>query len=169
MRAIGVNTAASFGFWDAAGLAAVKVPTLFIVGDKDDVAGYEGGVKALFENLVNSDRYMVVYQNARHNTAPNPPPAASLGRPAEYDHYAEPVWDVGRLNNLNQHFVTAFLNHRLKGQAEAAAYLNVATPVAANGVYSRNPDGTPKPGDTYWKGFAPRTALGIELYHLAPR
>lgn len=169
VRSIGVNTAAEFGFWNAAGLAAIRVPTLFIVGDHDDVAGYERGVKALFENAVNSDRYMVVYQNARHNSAPNPPPAASLGKPEEYAHYAEPVWDMGRLNNLNEHFVTAFLNYRLKGQQAAAAYLNVPTPIAQNGVYSRNPDGTPKPDDTYWKGFPARSAIGIELYHLGPR
>ena len=76
---------------------------------------------------------------------------------------------MGRLNNLNEHFVTAFLNLRLKGDAGAAAYLNVPTPVAQNGKYSRNPDGTPKPDDTYWKGFPNRTALGIELYHLPAR
>jgi predicted dienelactone hydrolase len=169
VRSVGINNAASFGFWDAAGLGGVRVPTLFIVGDHDDVAGYEGGVKSLFENAVNSDRLLLVYQNARHNSAPNPPPAASLGLPDEYGHYAEPAWDLGRLNNLNQHFVTAFLNYRLKGDLGAAAYLNVPTPVAQDGKYSRNPDGTPKPGDTSWKGFPARTALGIELYHLRPR
>ncbi|WP_424949383.1 alpha/beta hydrolase family protein [Deinococcus sp.] len=150
VKAIGVKTAAPFGFWDAAGLSNIKVPTLFLVGDHDDVAGYVGGVKSLFENAVNSDRYMVVYQNARHNSAPNPPPAASFGLPDEYNHYAEAAWDMQRLNNLNEHFVTAFLNYRLKGDPAAAEYLNVPTPIAADG----------------WKGFAPRTALGIELYHM---
>ncbi|ABF46221.1 dienelactone hydrolase-like protein [Deinococcus geothermalis DSM 11300] len=169
VRAIGLNNAAEFGFWNAAGLSAIKVPTLFIVGSQDDVSGYERGVKALFENAVNADRYLLVYQNARHNVAPNPPPVASLGNPDEYGHYAEPVWDMQRLNNLNEHFVTAFLNYYLKGQQDAAAYLNVPTPIAQNGVYSRNPDGTPKADDTFWKGFPARTAVGIELYHLKPR
>ncbi|WP_407538798.1 dienelactone hydrolase [Deinococcus radiomollis] len=166
VKAIGVNTGASFGFWDAAGLSNVKVPTLFLVGDHDDVAGYVSGVKSLFENAVNSDRYMVVYENARHNAAPNPPPAASFGNADEYGHYAEAAWDMQRLNNLNEHFVTAFLNYRLKGDATAASYLNVATPLAADGKYSRNADGTPKADDTYWKGFPARSALGIELYHM---
>ncbi|MGI8747241.1 MAG: alpha/beta hydrolase family protein [Deinococcus sp.] len=169
VRAIGVTTAAPLGFWDAAGLAGLKVPSLFIVGDHDDVAGYEGGVKSLFENAVNSDRYMVVYQNARHNSAPNPPPAASLANFDEYMHYAEPAWDMARLNNLNQHFVTAFLNVKLKGMTQDAGYLNVPTPIAINGKYSRNPDGTPKADDTYWKGFKNRTAVGIELYHLGAK
>ena len=166
VKSIGVNTGAEFGFWNAAGLAAIKVPTLFVVGDHDDVAGYQGGVKSLFENAVNSDRYLLVYENARHNAAPNPPPAAALGLPDEYDHYAEAAWDMQRLNNLNEHFVTAFLNYRLKGDMNATAFLNVPTPIAANGVYSRNADGTPKPDDTSWPGFPNRTALGIELYHL---
>lgn len=166
LKSIGVNNGAAFGFWAAPDLANIKVPTLFLVGDHDDVAGYVGGVKSLFENAVNSDRYMVVYQNARHNSAPNPPPAASFGIPDDYNHYAEATWDMQRLNNLNEHFVTAFLNYRLKGDTAAAAYLNVPTPIAADGKYSRNADGTPKADDTYWKGFPARTALGIELYHM---
>ena len=169
VKSIGVNTGAEFGFWNAASLAAIRVPTLFVVGSQDDVAFYQGGVKPLFENAVNSDRYMLVYENARHNAAPNPPPAATLGHPADYDHYAEAVWDMQRLNNLNEHFVTAFLNYRLKGDMNAAAYLNVPTPIAADGKYSRNADGTPKADDTYWKGFPNRTALGMELYHLGAK
>ncbi|WP_161880698.1 alpha/beta hydrolase family protein [Deinococcus alpinitundrae] len=169
VKAIGVNTAAEFGFWNAAGLSAITVPTLFVVGSQDNVAFYQNGVKPLFENAVNSDRYMVVYQNARHNSAPNPPPAASLGSPDEYGHYAESAWDMQRLNNLNEHFVTAFLDYRLKGKTEDAAYLNVPTPIAQDGKYSRNADGTPKADDTSWKGFPNSTALGIELYHLNPK
>ncbi|MGY2893428.1 alpha/beta hydrolase family protein [Deinococcus sp. UYEF24] len=169
VKSIGVNTGAQYGFWDAAGLSSIKVPTLFLVGDHDDVAGYIGGVKPLFENAVNSDRYMVVYENARHNAAPNPPPVASYTSPDDYNHYAEPAWDMQRLNNLNEHFVTAFLNYRLKGDATAATYLNVPTPLAADGKYSRNPDGTLKADDTYWKGFPARSALGIELYHMGAK
>lgn len=169
VRAIGVNFGGKYGFWEDEGLAGLKVPTLFIVGDHDDVAFYENGVKPLFENAVNAERYMVVYQNAMHNSAPNPPPAASLSNYDDYMHYAEPAWDMARLNNLNQHFVTAFLNLKLKGQQEAAAYLNVPVPISNNAKYSRNADGTPKADDTYWKGFKDRTARGIELYHLLPK
>ncbi|WP_425147774.1 alpha/beta hydrolase family protein [Deinococcus sp.] len=158
VRAIGVPGAAQFGFWDAAGLAGVRVPTLFVVGDHDDVAGYVGGVKELFENTVHSDRYMLVYQNALHNVAPNPPPGASLKYPDEYAHYAEPAWDSQRLNNLNEHFVTAFLNYRLKGQQDAAAYLDVPSVKADQGT-----------GGSGWKGFPARSAVGLELYHLKAR
>ena len=169
VKAIGVNFGAPFGFWDAAGLAGLKVPSLFVVGDHDDVAGYEGGVKSLFENAVNSERYLLTYQNARHNSAPNPAPAASLGSPDDYMHYAEPAWDSARLNDLNMHFVTAFLDLKLRGMADRAAYLDVKVPVAQDGKYSRNADGTLKADDTYWPGFPNRTAIGIELRRLMPK
>nr|RIY10288.1 dienelactone hydrolase [Deinococcus sp. RM] len=156
-RGLGVPTG-EYGFWDARGLEGLKVPTLFVVGDHDDVSGFEEGVKPLFENAVNTDRYLLVYQNARHNIAPNPAPSLPDLSFADHEHYADPVWDSARLNNLNQHFVTAFLNLTLKGDAGAAVYLNVPTPIAANAT-----------GQNAWKGFAPRTMLGLELYHLRPR
>ena len=169
VRSIGVNFGGKYGFWDEAGLAALKVPTMFIVGDKDDVAGYTGGVKSLFENAVNAERYMLVYQNASHNSAPNPPPAATLNSFDDYMHYAEPAWDMGRLNNINQHFVTAFLDNKLKGMASAAAYLNVPTALSNDGKFSRNADGTAKADDTYWPGFQNRTARGMEFYKMMPK
>lgn len=169
LKAIGVNFGAKFGVWDAAGLAGLRVPTLFVVGSLDDVSGYENGVKALFENAVNAERYLLVYQNARHNVAPIPPPAASRSNFDDFMHYAEPAWDMQRLNDLNLHFVTAFLNLKLKGMADMAPYLDVPVPVAQNGVFSRNADGTRKTDDTSWPGFAPRTAVGIELYKLQPK
>ena len=105
------------GFWDADGLAGLTLPTLFVAGSKDDVSGYEKGIKAIYEGAVNADRYLLTYINARHNVAPNPPPRASLqpGVSAdEYMHYAEPAWNEHRINNINQHFVTAFLGIHLK-------------------------------------------------------
>lgn len=142
------------GVWDATGLAGLKLPTLFIAGSKDDVSGYEKGVKAIYEGAVNADRYMLTYLNARHNVAPNPPPAASMqpGVAAdEYMHYAEPAWNEHRINNINQHFVTAFLGMQLKG-LDYAKYLTVST-------------GDPAEG---WPGFKPRMAVGLELRHAKP-
>ncbi|OLV18320.1 alpha/beta hydrolase family protein [Deinococcus marmoris] len=169
VKSIGVNFGGKYGFWNDAGLAGLKVPTMFVVGSRDDVAYYEGGVKPLFENAVNAERYMLVYENASHNAAPNPPPAASLNSFDDYMHYAEPAWDMSRLNNINQHFVTAFLDWKLKGKTEDAAYLNVPTPLSNDIKVSRNADGTPKADDTSWKGFKDRTARGMELYKMMPK
>ena len=164
LAAVGVP---GLSFWDADGLAGLEVPTMFIVGSEDDVAGYEGGVESLFEGAVNAERYLLVFEGARHNVAPNPVPAAAEANFDDYMHYAEPVWDNARINNINQHFVTAFLGETLKGE-DYEDYLDV-TPVAAEGVWSLQEDGSPTEEHSYWPGFENRTALGLELYHASPQ
>jgi len=144
--------------WDAASLARVTVPMLFVSGDQDDVAGYRDGVVPLFEGVVHANRYLLTYEGARHNVAPNPPPPAA-SNPAEFMAYAEPVWDSRRINNINQHFVTAFLGVVLK-QAPLQAYLELSPLVQAGTI-------TPEP--VVWKGFGKRTALGLEWRHLEAR
>lgn len=143
------------GVWDAEGLAGLRTPTLFVAGSKDDISGYEKGIKAIFDGAVNADRYMLTYLNARHNVAPNPPPAESL-KPGlhidEYYRYAEPSWNERRINNINQHFVTAFLGMQLK-KLDYAPYLDV--PQSAN-------------DSPVWKGFKPRSSVGLEMRHVKP-
>ena len=82
-------------------------------------------------------------------------------------HYADPVWDTVRSNNILQHFATVFLSIHLKGERDMQAYLDVV-PRGADGVYSVERDGRPKPDHTYWKGFKPRTAAGLVLERLLP-
>ena len=142
------------GVWDAAGLAGLTLPTLFVAGSKDDVSGYEKGTKAIYEGAVNADRYLLTYVNARHNVAPNPPPAASLlpSVPADdYMHYAEPAWNEHRMNNTNQHFVTAFLGIHLK-KLDYGKYLDLPETDAIGP----------------WTGFKPRTSVGLEMRHAKP-
>lgn len=142
--------------WDAAGLAGVRTPTLFISGDQDDVAGYKDGVLKLFEGTVHANRYLLTYVGGRHNSAPNPPSPAAWSNFDDFMAYSEPVWDSRRINNINQHFVTAFLGIQLK-QQPFQSYLDLP-PLQA--------DGTAKSDPGLWKGFANRTALGLEWRHL---
>lgn len=142
------------GVWDAESLKGLKIPTFFFAGSQDDISGYEKGIKAIYNGAVNTDRYMLTYMNARHNVAPNPPPAESL-KPGlhidEYYRYAEPSWNEKRINNINQHFVTAFLGIHLK-QKEFDKYLNL-----------------PQDSNTKtWEGFKPRSSVGLELLHALP-
>lgn len=142
------------GFWSTEGLSGLTRPILFVAGSKDDISGYEKGTKAIYEGAVNADRYLLTYLNARHNVAPNPPPPESLkpGLPLdEYLRYAEPAWNERRINNINQHFVTAFLGIHLKGQ-DYAKYFDL--PQNAN--------------DGSWTGFKPRTSVGLEMRHAKP-
>jgi hypothetical protein len=139
--------------WDSDGLKGLKVPIFFVAGSLDDISGYEKGTRVIFTGAVNADRYLLTYVNARHNVAPNPPPRNSLqpGLPFDfYYHYAEPAWDQHRINNINQHFVTAFLGFYLKNK-KYGQYLEL-----------------PGNSDTdTWKGFKPRTCVGLELLHYA--
>lgn len=158
------------GFWDEAGLAGVRKPIFFIAGSVDDVSGYENGVKKIFEQSVNADRYLLTFENANHNAAaPIPAPAESWSKVetldfVPFDHYADPVWDTARMNNIAQHFVTAFLGKELKGDAGMSPYLSLAEN-AGDGVWAANEDGSFKPEHTYWKGFQKRTAKGLSLLH----
>jgi predicted dienelactone hydrolase len=143
------------GVWDAESMKGLKVPTFFVAGSQDDISGYEKGIKAIYNGVVNTDRYLLTYMNARHNVAPNPPPAESLqqGLPFdEYYRYAEPAWNERRINNINQHFVTAFLGICLKKE-DNGKYLNL--PANSN--------------DKTWEGFKARSSAGLELLHTLPK
>lgn len=139
------------GVWDLEGLKGLTVPTFFVAGDQDDISGYDKGIKAIYDGSINTDRYLLTYKNARHNVAPNPPPAEAL-RPShhidEYYRYAEPSWDQRKINNVNQHFVTAFLGTHLKGE-DFSQYLDI--PENSN--------------DQDWPGFVPRSSTGMQLLH----
>ncbi len=140
----------TIGVWDEAGLQGLSVPTFFIAGSEDDISGYDTGIKAIYEGAANTERYLLTFAGARHNVAPNPPPAAALAPGLhldEYLRYADSVWDTRRMNNVNQHFITAFLGLKLKAETSYGKYLDLpATP--------------PKEG---WEGFKPRTAVGLSL------
>lgn len=158
------------GLWDAAGLAGIRTPTLFVAGSADDVSGYETGTRAIFRAAVNTDRYLLTFLNAGHNAgAPIPAPAESYAfsealKSFPFTHYADPVWDTQRMNNILAHFVTAHFDTQLKGDSTRLAYLTV-TPAGKDGVYALDRAGTPQATHTYWKGFARGTAVGLVLEH----
>jgi predicted dienelactone hydrolase len=161
------------GFWDANGLAGVRVPVFFVAGSVDDVSGYAPGVRNLYEGTVNARRYLLTYENANHNAgAPMPAPKESWQVvpnlkfiPAE--HYIDAVWDNVRMNNIAQHFVTAFLARHLRNDAAMDAFLDLREN-AREGKWSVEANGTPKADHTYWKGFPNRTAAGLRLEQRKP-
>jgi dienelactone hydrolase len=137
--------------WDAGGLAGIRIPALFIVGDRDDTSGYEQGVKKAFDGAVNSERHMLVYENARHNVGGNPPPPEALGSFVARAFFDEPVWRKDRIGAINQHFVTAFLDLYLKGDESKRPYLSV--------------EGKSNEAAQPWPGFQRRWSVGLEMYH----
>jgi len=144
------------GFWDAEGLKGITTPVLFVAGSADSVAGYERGTRAVYEDAVNAERYLLTFVNANHNAgAPIPAPAETYRYSAAqksypFVHYADAVWDSVRMNNILDHFATAWFEWWLNGQHDRTAYFQPA------------PDGA-------LKGFQPRTAVGLKLEHASPR
>lgn len=157
------------GFWRPQDLAGIDVPTFYLAGDADTVAGYENGVRAIYENAVNSDRYLLTFKNAGHNAgAPYPVPVEILNNEdtTGASHYTDPVWDNVRMNNIMDHFATAYFDHYLKQTEGRLSYLDVV-PDGADGVYSVR-SGQANDDHTYWKGFGPGSAVGLKLEHLQP-
>jgi predicted dienelactone hydrolase len=162
------------GFWDAAGLAGIKTPVFFVAGSVDSTSGYAPGVRNIYEASVNAPRYLLTYQNANHNAgAPMPAPKEMQtlkcgdGSWGCGEHYTDAVWDNVRMNNIAQHFVTAFLAKHLKSDAGMDSYLNLVEN-SQEGKWSAEANGTFKSDHTYWKGFRNSTAAGLKLEQRKP-
>ena len=162
------------GAFDAAGLAGVKIPMLSIVGDQDQTAPYPG-VQFIFDNAVHSERYMLIHQQGDHEVIANPAPPITFTRWREYVHYQEPALDNTRTNNVNQHFVTAFLDQTFKGAdySSAGNYLNPVYPDSndsnnyGNPNYYANYPNSGWPTSTIWRGFPVWSAVGLQWRHSA--
>jgi predicted dienelactone hydrolase len=163
--------------WTAQSLARITVPSLLIVGDHDDVSGYADGVAWLYGAMQSADRSLLVYENARHNIARDGTPPSLVGEFQSVERYEEPVWRRDRILTINRHFITAFLDARLKGDKAHGAYLAVPTPKAGDGTWppaqgAATSGAYASPSDpasaNYWPGFQRRWALGLQLRHDAP-
>ncbi|MEX0962821.1 MAG: hypothetical protein WDZ52_02105, partial [Pseudohongiellaceae bacterium] len=70
------------------------------------------------------------------------------------------------MNNIMDHFATAYFDHYLKQTEGRMSYLELV-PDGAEAVYSVT-GGLQNDEHNYWKGFGPNTAVGLKLEHLAP-
>ncbi|MFZ4826823.1 MAG: alpha/beta hydrolase family protein [Phototrophicaceae bacterium] len=157
------------GFWDAEGLKGIRTPILFMAGSLDNVSGYTNGTRAIYEASVNADRYLLTFESASHNAAaPYPVPHELVTAGSEsYSHYMDPVWDTVRMNNIAQHFATAFFGVYLQEDETLGEYLNV-TEYAFDGVYDVDAEGNPTDAHTYWAGFPNWSGFGLRLEHALP-
>ncbi len=160
--------------WSAAALATISVPTLVVDGDHDDVAGFDEGVKWIYDSLKSSDRYLLVFENARHNIVGAEAPEAVFGTFSKIESFDEPVWRKDRIRAIDDHFIVAFLARSLHNDAAMDPYLNPPTLRSSDGTWplkpGQNVGGTyaGKDQPNYWPGFQRRWALGLSLQHDKP-
>ena len=156
------------GFWDEKGLAGVRIPMFYMAGSVDDVSDYKNGIRKIYEQSVNTERYLLTFAHANHNAAAPIPAPAESWKPVDnldfvpFDHYGDAVWNTLRMNNIAQHFATAFFGKYVLGDSKMDAYLDLVED-SAMGKYSAEKDGQLKEDHTYWKGFRARTAKGLTL------
>jgi predicted dienelactone hydrolase len=163
----GAGTLAS---WGTEGLRAIRAPLLLIAGDDDRTVDYKSGARAIFDAASGAHRYLLTFKGGGHAMGLDPVPDAMRGKLWDQDWFEDPVWRKDRINAINAHFITAFLDLYVKGDAQRAAYLNVPITESAAGLW---PPAIPPPaydayspgtGDiTVWKGFQRNHASGLEL------
>ncbi len=156
--------------WGSSGLLGIQAPLLLIAGDADHTVNYATGARSFFDSATNAQRFLLTFKGAGHSIGLSPPPEAMRARLWDQDWFADPVWDKARLNAIEVHFITAFLNRYVRGDENFAAYLNVPVTESSEGNWPATvpPLGydaySPATGDiTVWKGFQRRHAEGLEL------
>ena len=159
--------------WGADGLRDLDTPLLLIQGDHDRTVDYATGARAIFEGAVNAPRYLLTLLEAGHSIGLNPPPATMRKRLWDQEWFQDPVWRAERVNAINAHFITAFLDRYVKGDDSRAAYLDVPVARSSDGAWPAPAPGAPtipydaySPGSrgiTVWKGFQRSEAAGLEL------
>ena len=66
------------------------------------------------------------------------------------------------MNNILQHFATAYFDRFLKADEGKKAYFDVV-PQGKDAVYAVDREGKTLPEHTYWKGFKSGTAVGLVM------
>jgi pimeloyl-ACP methyl ester carboxylesterase len=162
VRACALFAPATF-FLDPARSEDIGIPTLWFCGSADNTVHY-AAVRDFCERADHSDRVLITYEGCGHNIANNAAPPQAYARSWDiFKRWSDPVWDTLRLNNANCHFLTAFMDLHLRGDAGKAAYLRVPVTRGAEAVYDLDAEGRPTEKHTGWKGFTEGTAAGIRL------
>ena len=133
-------------------LQKIKTPLLYVAGNLDDIAYYPS-IRKLFKNTGGKNTFLLTYENARHNIAPHPAPEVAYNNEFDLGHYAEPVWENEKLNEINKHFVLAMMNCYVKDKQQDCRYLDLTQHSAG---YEKGKE-TPA-----WFGFDKRYSVGMQ-------
>jgi len=160
--------------WAPGGLAAIHAPTFFMVGSQDHLVGYDPGVRTLFEAETNAPRYLLVFREAGHNIALSPVPPGMDGKLWDQDWFEDPIWRKSRLNEIEAHFITAFLDRYVKGDTSKTPYIDGLVVNSDDGTWNNSSIAdyaavSPgPPAATLWKGFQKSHAAGMSLEFKPP-
>lgn len=141
------------GLFNPESVKSIKTPIMYLSGDLDDISDYNS-IKDLYKQTGSKNKYLLTYENARHNIAPHPAPLASYANSIDMGHYIEGSWSTIKLNNINKHFALALMDCHVKQKTDKCEYLNLP------GSSNQKPinDKVPAP----WKGFENRFATGMQ-------
>lgn len=163
--------------WGTDGLRSIKAPLLLIQGDHDHTVDYSTGARAVFDAAIDAPRYLLTLLGAGHSIGLIPAPPSMRHRLWDQEWFQDPVWRAERVNEINAHFITAFLDRYVKGDSSRATYLDVPVPLSSQGIWPPPPQGAAAiPYDAYspggagitlWKGFQRTEASGLELLRAA--
>jgi len=160
--------------WGAQGLRSLTAPLLLIAGDHDRSVDYASGARAMFDAVVDAPRYLLTFEGGGHQIGKNPAPAEVRARLWDQDWFEDPVWRKDRMNAIEAHFITAFLDRYVKGDESRAPYLEVPVAQSSAGVWPQSvaPTGydaySPGAPNTVWKGFQRKHAEALELLSASP-
>ena len=163
---------APWAAWGATGLGGVKAPLLIIGGTSDRTVGYDPGPAAIFRDAKSSDRWLLALKGAGHAIGTNPAPAEMRGTVWDFSWFEDRMWRKPRVNSIALHFITAFLDLQLKGEAAKADYLNVPSEDSDGAKWisdDKRFDAVSEGGaNPTWKGFVKDHQDGLLLKHLPP-
>jgi predicted dienelactone hydrolase len=165
----------ALGVWGANGLQGIQSPLLLISGDSDHTVNYATGARAFFDAASRTTRYLLTFKQCGHAIGLNPVPDAMRAKLWDLDWFEDPVWRKDRINGINAHFITAFLDLYVKGEAARAAYLDVPVTDSDAGQWpadqakSYDAYSPAAEGVTVWKGFQRNHAGGLQLLKAEPR
>jgi predicted dienelactone hydrolase len=163
---------APWAVWGAEGLKGIKAPLMIVAGTADRTVGYDPGPAAIFRDAKGSDRWLLALKGAGHAIGTNPAPAEMRSTVWDFDWFEDRVWRKPRVNSIALHFITAFLDLQLKGEAAKAEYLAVPSEdsdgakwTSDDKAYDAVSEGGTNPT---WKGFTKDHQDGLLLKHLSP-
>ncbi|HUN71949.1 MAG TPA: hypothetical protein VMU52_06515 [Steroidobacteraceae bacterium] len=154
--------------WGKNGLAAIRTPLFLINGNRDATVGYGRAGLRVFDEAIHAPRYLLTLEEAGHDIGLDPAPRQMRGSLWNLGWFQDPVWDSARVNAINAHFITAFLDFYVKGERSYAAYLDVPVMNSEQGAWPNDhaPFAAYSPGSgniTVWKGFQRAFAVGLQL------